>query len=170
VPFTPTIGGDPLGLGNTDPFDFPNYVKGCNPIHGGVNYLNLNCFALPTASELPASLAAQCVPFASALPTPAPATCTNLVGNAGRNSLVGPGLVNFDLSLFKNNPIKRISETFNVQFRVEIFNALNHANFNPPTSNNQIFDGSGALVGGAGNITGTATTSRQIQLALKFVW
>jgi hypothetical protein len=170
VPFTPTIGGDPLGLGNTDPFDFPNYVKGCNPIHGGVNYLNLNCFVLPTASELPASLAAQCIPFASALPTPAPATCTNLVGNAGRNSLVGPGLVNFDLSLFKNNPIRRISETFNVQFRVEIFNALNHANFNPPTSNNQIFDGSGALVGGAGNITGTATTSRQIQFALKFVW
>ena len=28
--------------------------------------------------------------------------------------------------------MKRISETFNAQFRVEIFNALNHSNFNPP--------------------------------------
>jgi hypothetical protein len=170
VPFTPTIGGDPLGLGNTDPFDFPNLVPGCNPIHGGVNYLNLNCFALPLASELPATFAAQCVPFSNAPPAPAPMTCTNLVGNAARNSLVGPSLVNVDLSLFKNNPIKRISETFNVQFRLEIFNSLNHANFNPPTSNNQIFDGTGTVNGGAGNITGTATTSRQIQFALKFVW
>jgi hypothetical protein len=173
VPFTPTIGGDPLGLGNTDPFDFPNYVKGCNPIHGGVNYLNLNCFALPAASELLAPFAALCTPFgANAQPTPQPiaGTCSNLVGNASRNSLVGPSLVNFDFSLFKNNPMKRISETFNVQFRVEIFNSLNHANFNPPTSNNQIFDGNGALLGTAGTITGTATTSRQIQFALKFVW
>jgi hypothetical protein len=173
VPFTPTIGGDPLRLGNTDPFDFPNYVPGCNPIHGGVNYLNLNCFALPVAASLPASLAAQCVPFGFSVTPPnpgIPGTCTNLVGNAGRNSLVGPGLVNFDLSLFKNNPVRRISESFNVQFRLEIFNALNHANFNPPTNNFQIFDGSGTLNGGAGNITGTATTSRQIQFALKFIW
>jgi hypothetical protein len=181
VPFTPTIGGDPLGLGNTDPFDFPNYVPGCNPIRGGVNYLNLNCFALPLASTLPVSLAGQCITFGFIPPNPdvnppdpgspgIPGTCTNLVGNAGRNSLVGPSLVNFDLSLFKNNPIKRISETFNVQFRLEVFNALNHANFNPPTSNNQIFDGTGTLIGTAGTITGTATTSRQIQFALKFVW
>jgi hypothetical protein len=130
VPFTPTIGGDPFGLGNTDPFDFPNYVPGCKPIHGGINYLNLNCFALPiVATSLPASLAAQCVPFMNAPPPPASATCTNLVGNAQRNSLVGPGLVNLDFSLFKNNPVKRISDTSNVQFRVEIFNSLNHANF-----------------------------------------
>jgi hypothetical protein len=80
-------------------------------------------------------------------------------------------LVNLDFSLFKNNPIKRISEQFNVQFRVEFFNIFNHTTFNAPTANNAIFDGgSGDPVGGAGVATSTATTSRQIQFALKFVW
>jgi len=58
-----------------------------------------------------------------------------------------------------------------VQFRVEFFNIFNHTNFNAPTANNAIFDGtSGDLVGGAGVATSTATISRQIQFALKFVW
>jgi hypothetical protein len=92
------------------------------------------------------------------------------MGNARRNSLVGPRLIDFDLSLFKDNPVKRISEAFNAQFRVEVFNIFNHANFNPPTSNYAIFDSTGALVPGAGQITSTATTSRQIQFALKLVW
>ena len=178
VPFTPIIGPDPLGLNNTDPFDFPDYVPGCNPIHGGVNYLNLNCFTLPTQ---PTQLAGQCQTFGFRPPNPSAnppdpgsagiaGTCANLLGNAARNSLVGPGLVSVDFSLFKNNPVKRISENFNVQFRLEVFNSLNHPNYNPPTSNNAIFDGTGAPVQGAGVITGTATTSRQIQVALKFVW
>jgi carboxypeptidase family protein/TonB-dependent receptor-like protein len=171
VPFTPIIGPDPLGLNNTDPFDFPDYVPGCNPIHGGVNYLNVSCFTPPTA---PTSFAAQCNPnsFTGAVQAPPAGTvyCANLLGGAGRNSLIGPGLVTLDFSLYKNNPIKRISEQFNVQFRAEIFNSLNHTNFNPPVSNTMIFDGTGAPVTGAGQITGTATTSRQIQFALKFIW
>jgi outer membrane receptor protein involved in Fe transport len=165
TPFTPIIGGDPLGMNSTDPFDYPNLVPGCNPIHGGVNYLNLNCFALPMATP---DIAAMCVPFGTHT-----GTCSNLVGNAGRNSLIGPRLVNLDFSLFKNNPIKRISEQFNVQFRVEFFNIFNHTNFNAPTGNNAntIFDGgSGDPVGGAGVASSTVTTSRQIQFALKFVW
>jgi hypothetical protein len=74
------------------------------------------------------------------------------------------------MSLFKNIPIKRISETFNVQFRTEFFNILNRPNFSPPTDNNIIFDGSGAPVANAGAIDSTSTTSRQIQFALKVVW
>jgi hypothetical protein len=170
TPFTPIIGPDPLGLNNTDPFDFPDFVRGCNPVHGGVNDLNVNCFSLPR--ERP-SLAGKCSPFgafAQPTPQPIPGTCANLMGNAGRNSLVGPRLINFDMSLFKDNPVKRISETFNAQFRVEVFNAFNHTNFNPPTDNLAIFDGDGVLIGGAGQITSTATTSRQIQFALKLIW
>jgi hypothetical protein len=170
TPFTPIIGPDPLGLNNTDPFDFPDFVRGCNPVHGGVNDLNINCFSLPR--ETP-SLAGKCSPFgafAQPTPQPIPGTCANLMGNAGRNSLVGPRLINFDMSLFKDNPVKRISETFNAQFRVEVFNAFNHTNFNPPTDNLAIFDGDGVLIGGAGQITSTATTSRQIQFALKLIW
>ena len=58
--------------------------------------------------------------------------CFNLRGNAGRNILIGPGLTDFDFSLFKNNYIPRISESFNIQFRAEVFNILNHPNFAPP--------------------------------------
>jgi hypothetical protein len=98
--------------------------------------------------------------------------CFNLRGNAGRNIIPGPGLVNLDFSLFKNNPIKRISETFNVQFRAEIFNILNHANFALPISpdDTDIFDSSGALIDTAGQIKSTVTESREIQFALKVVW
>ena len=74
------------------------------------------------------------------------------------------------MSLFKTIPVKRISESFTVQFRTEVFNILNHANFNPPTNNEVLFDGSGASVAGAGLIDSTSTTSRQIQFALKVVW
>jgi hypothetical protein len=176
VPFTVTIAPDPLGMNSTDGFSFPDKVRGCNPVKGGINYVNLNCFTLPASTP---AIAAQCQPFgfvSAALPAPSvpnpgiPGTCANLLGNGGRNSITGPGLVNVDMSLFKNNYVRRISEQFNVQFRMEIFNILNHANFNPPTSNSQIFNGDGTSVGSAGLLDTTATTSRQIQFALKVIW
>jgi hypothetical protein len=139
-------------------------VRGCSPVHGGLNYVNVNCFTLPQATP---DIAALCVPFSGAS---APGTCANLLGNARRNNIVGPGLVNLDTSLVKNNYVRRISEQFNVQFRMEIFNILNHANFNPPTSNSQVFDGGGSPVGSAGLLDTTATTSRQVQFAVKVVW
>jgi hypothetical protein len=167
LPFTPLIGGDPLGLNSTDPFAYPNRLKGsgCQTAvsPGNVNdYINLSCFTLPTA---PAALAAQCTPF----PT-APGTCSNLLGNERRNSVIGPGVVNFDFSLFKNNYIRRISETFNVQFRAEFFNVFNHSNFNSPIDNSTLFDQTGAPVAGAGMIDSTSTTAREIQVALKVIF
>jgi hypothetical protein len=177
VPFTVTIAPDPLGMNSTDAFSFPDKVRGCNPVQGGINYINLNCFTLPAATP---AIAAQCQPFgfvSAALPPPSvpspgiPGTCANLLGNGGRNSITGPGLVNVDMSLFKNNYVRRISEQFNVQFRMEIFNVLNHANFNPPTSNSQIFNGDGSTAGlTPGLLDATATTSRQVQFALKVIW
>jgi len=56
---------------------------------------------------------------------------------------------------------------FNVQFRAELFNILNQANFASPTDNLAVFDKNGQPVSGAGLVTSTQTTSRQIQLALK---
>ena len=67
-----------------------------------------------------------------------------------------PGLVNFDFSVFKNT---RIAERYNVQFRAEAFNALNHPNFSSPSLT------FGA--GGFGSIGGTGP-ARLVQLALKF--
>ncbi|HLJ23512.1 MAG TPA: TonB-dependent receptor [Candidatus Acidoferrales bacterium] len=174
VPFTALIGGDPLGENNVDPFGYPNRVTsgGCSsPVNPGNpdSYIKLNCFSLPNA---PSSFAAQCVNFPGAT-QPAPngqVYCANLLGSETRNALIGPGLADFDMSFFKNNPIKKISESFNVQFRAEIFNILNHPNFVPPTDNEFLFNQDGSPVPGAGQITRTSTTSRQIQFALKFIW
>jgi hypothetical protein len=176
-PFTATLGadGDPLGTNYNGDFsmDYPNLLRGCDPVHGGINYLNVSCFTLPTA---PASFAAQCVGFPGAA-QPAPSGtvyCANLLGNAGRNSLYGPGLATVDFSVFKNNHISRISESFNIQFRAEVFNLLNHPNFAAPNflndANNSIFDASGALLANAGVLGRTATPSRQIQLGVKVLW
>ncbi|MGC2322942.1 MAG: carboxypeptidase regulatory-like domain-containing protein [Terriglobales bacterium] len=149
LPFTPKIGGDPLGLQTAYPFDFPDRIlgPGCeSAVNPGnpVNYIKTQCFSFPT-----------------------PAT---RMGNAGRNSLIGPGLSNLDLSLFKNNHINRISDSFNIQFRAEFFNVLNHTNFSPPVTNNNLFSANGAAVTTAGLITSTSTSSRQLQFALKLAW
>ena len=94
----------------------------------------------------------------------------NLLGNAGRNSLVGPGIVNLDSSLFKNNHISRVSDTFNVQFRAEVFNILNHTNFRSPLDNSALYNASGTPLGSAGVIDATQTPSRQIQFGVKVIW
>jgi hypothetical protein len=81
--------------------------------------------------------------------------------------------MNLDFSLFKNNSIKRISESFNVQFRAEFFNVLNRANFALPSTalfRTDIFDGTGSPSPTAGVLTSTATPGREIQFALKVLW
>src|SRR5882762_9900955 len=185
-PFTPTFGtggGDPLGLNSTDPWAFPDRLSGpgcsslVNPGNPN-NYIKTQCFSPPTAPSVaffdaPAPLG--CDPaFGQSTDPQAPQYlwCFNKRGNAGRNILPGPGLVNLDFSLFKNNPIRRISEAFNVQFRAEIFNILNHANFALPVEpdNTDVFDESGASTGTEGLLTKTTTSSRQIQFALKVIW
>jgi len=85
-------------------------------------------------------------------------------GNLGRNTLRGPGLATWDFSTLKNT---RLSERMNLQFRAEIFNLLNRANFNMP--NEVAFTPSG-ISPTAGVITSTTTTSRQVQFGLKLLW
>ena len=89
----------------------------------------------------------------------------------GRKSVVAPKLVNLDFSATKNNPIDRISETFNVQFRTEIFNILNHTNFVSPEPLNGagIFDDTGA-VSANGEMDSLATQPRNVQFAIKVIW
>jgi hypothetical protein len=150
LPFTPTIAGDPLGLNSSIGYDFPDRLNlpDCrNPVNPGnaTDYIKLSCFAAPS-----------------------PAT---RLGNAGRNVGRGPVLANWDASLFKNIRVARDSEIFNVQFRFEAFNALNHTNFSPPTSTSlQLFTQALAPIPSAGNLTSTSTTSRQLQFALKILW
>ena len=79
-------------------------------------------------------------------------------GNAGRNIVIGPGLVNLDLSLQKS---WSVHENQNLQFRWDVFNALNHPNFNLP----------GRIFGAAnfGVIT-SALDARELQFALKWIF
>jgi hypothetical protein len=182
VPTTPIIGGDPMGVGNqgADPFGIPNRVPGCDPInhnYGGTSpvYINANCYTLPTVSKT-SPLAAQCGNFPGAA-APAPSGqvyCANLLGDAGRNSITGPHLVNVDFSMVKNTAIPRITETFNVQFRAEIFNIFNHSNFLPPEpvtaqAGAALFNQDGSLAG-AGQLDSLATQPRDVQFALKVIW
>jgi len=82
-------------------------------------------------------------------------------GNAGRNTLIGPGQNVFDGSLRKEF---RVTEGQSLEFRAEFFNAFNHANFSQP--DNFKDDGPGV----AGVITSVAIPMRQIQFGLKLMF
>jgi hypothetical protein len=79
-------------------------------------------------------------------------------GNLAKGSLRGPGLLNFDLGIFKTFPI---TERWTLQLRAEFFNALNRANFNSP--------GTTVSAGGFGSIL-SARDPRIGQLALKILF
>ena len=169
LPFTPLIGGDPLGLLDSAPFGYPDRLtgSGCSaPVNPGNpnGYIKLNCFALPVATP---AIAANCAPFTGDNGNPILGTCANLLGNSGRNSVYGPGLVDFDFSVIKDT---KIFERFTVQFRAEIFNIFNRTNFNPPLANNTLFDQGGVPNPAAGVLDSTSTSSREVQFALKLIF
>src|SRR5882724_8367896 len=179
IPFSPTwgTGSDPANTLSGDDWAFPNRLggAGCKTLTkpgDRNNYIKTQCFSVPVAPDL-AFWTANCDPAPPSFGGPLPAgdlRCFNIRGNAGRNILIGPGVNSLEFSVFKNIPIRKISERFNIQFRAEVFNLLNHANFAPPTTpdNTDLFDGSGDPAGAApGLLSKTTTTAREIQLALK---
>jgi len=102
-----------------------------------------------------------------------PLTCVNLMGNLPRNSIIGPGLVDFDMSFIKDNHIAKLGENFNIQFRAELFNIFNRRNLPLPDSQN----GAGLVPldplpqPGFGVIDQvTQVPMREVQFALKVVW
>lgn len=144
-PFSVNIGGDPLGTNAAVPFDFPDRLPHCKLTTGNPTaYINTKCFPFPDP--------------------------VNRMGNAGRNELTGPNLYEVDFSGYKNFPVRKISESGNLQLRLEVYNLLNHTNFDAPTDNFQVYDGSGTPVSSAGLIDQTVTTSRQVQLAVKLTF
>ena len=150
-PFTVTLQTDQARTGDSrvrssSGGQRPNYnpAPGCSPnaTNPGnpFNYIRTECFSFPALGQL---------------------------GNLGRNTLRGPGLKEFDASLFKNWPFSH--ERMKVQCRVEAFNLFNTANFQVPKT--KIFDGSGNLIPNAGQLAApTQTSERQIQLAIKLSW
>jgi hypothetical protein len=90
---------------------------------------------------------------ASAFSSPAQYT----YGNAGRNSLIGPGRTNVDMSIFKSFPVH---EQMYFQFRFEAFNVFNHPQFgypNPTVGTAQV-----------GSITSVVGNPRNLQASLQF--
>jgi hypothetical protein len=159
-PFSPQLGYNPTGNGDSRnparPQLNPNFSGSLYP-KTATEWFNPNAYLAP-----------------------APGT----FGNASRDSLIGPGLTDVDLSLTKN---ATIHERLRAQFRVEYFNILNHTNFTTP---NEVVFSTGPMPSNqpaypkapiltptvqpasptAGVMTATATTSRQLQFALKFLF
>ena len=144
-PFSPQLSYNPSGNGDTRnpvrPFKNPAFT---GPILLGTpgKWFDPNAFLAP--ANVPSNF--------------------GFYGNVGRDTLIGPGLATWDFSVLKDTHIR---ERLNLQFRAEIFNLLNRANFNLP--NAVVFTPSGVSPT-AGVITSTSTTSRQIQFGLKLLW
>jgi len=144
-PITPLVGSNRSGNGDQRNPDVPNLnpnFKG-NPILGVEQFKKTGRYFDPNAFLVPLA---------------------GTFGNAGRGQFRGPGLLNADTSLFKRISL---NDRLNLQFRTEIFNLLNHANFDTPNLN--VFSGTDVSPT-AGVLTATATNGngRQIQFALRF--
>jgi hypothetical protein len=141
-PITPQLSYNPSNNGDTR-----------NPVRPFVNpaFSGPKIFGTPTQWFNPSAFLA-------------PPANSGFYGNLGRDTLIGPGLGTWDFSAVKDTTIR---ERLTVQFRAEIFNLLNRANFNTP--NLIVFTPTG-LSGTAGAITSTSTTSRQVQFGLKLLW
>jgi hypothetical protein len=94
------------------------------------------------------------------------------IGNAGRNTVIGPGLATLNVVFNKRTPLA--GERVHLQFRTELHNILNRPNFGQP--NATLFNAQTAadLAAGtttyradAARIVDTDTTSRQLQFGLK---
>ena len=153
IPFTPIIGGDPLGLLGSQPFAFPDrivHTRSCTNGHN-LNYIDTTCFAFPSTYSY------------------APGFNGAVLGTSRRNTLSGPDLFFWTTGLMKDQPI---TERLRAQFQVQAFNVSNHTNFaNPASAQTQLYNVSGQASSTAGLITGpTATSGRQLQFALKLIF
>jgi len=122
----------------------PNVIAGCNlyPANQSIaEWFNPSCYTLQPGGT---------------------------IGDTGRDTLIGPNFWDLDFAMMKNTPIRKISDAANLQFRAEFFNLLNHPSFGFPT--NAVFTGGLTPNPTAGLITSVASTPRQIQLALKFIF
>jgi hypothetical protein len=141
-PFTPQLGYNPTGNGDTRNPVRPNW----NPNFNGKLYPRTTSQYFNPEAFLP------------------PATGT--YGNVSRDSMTGPGLAELDFSATKN---AHLTERLGLQFRAEFFNVLNHTNFMTP--NEVVYtSATSGISPTAGLVTSTSTTSRQIQFGAKLVF
>src|SRR5262249_22749993 len=99
---------------------------------------------------------------------PTGATCGGFLGTAARNFLQGPGQVNLDFSLTKENSLPFLGEGGRLDFRFEVFNIANHANFNIPVAGRTVYTATETAATltpqpTAGSIERTRSDARKIQ-------
>lgn len=87
------------------------------------------------------------------------------LGTASRNMLQGPGQATVDLSVTKDIPLSKLGEAGKLEFRTEVFNLFNRANYFIPIAG-QFVDSTAT----AGQIDTTITSARQLQFALKLLF
>jgi hypothetical protein len=150
TPFSILNGYDNLnngGSGYPDLVCNPNYGRGRSSGQKVAAFFNVACFA-------PAGGGVIGVP-------------NYTFGNAGRNTVFGPGTNFWSLGLLKSTPIR---ERMKIEFRTEFFNLFNHPNFSfLPQS---VFDGTPTLNFGTpqfGKVFYTGQDNRQIQFGLKLI-
>jgi hypothetical protein len=94
----------------------------------------------------------------AAVPATDPVTGLPRFGNAGRNSLIGPGLNTVDARLAKSFQIR--DSGMAASFRLEAFNLFNHANYDLPQTNI-------SQTNVVGSINNTVVPARQVQFAVR---
>jgi hypothetical protein len=134
----------------------PNLNPGAsqNPTHG----ITAGCAGIPAGQSLRTATRFY-DPCGFSLPA------AGTYGDLGRNTLIGPGVADVDLSLEKSF---LILEHKQLTFRYELFNVMNHTNLGLP--NNSPLTSGGVPNATAGSIVYTTTTSRQTQFALRFTF
>jgi hypothetical protein len=132
-------GPDVLGLGGNTT-NRPNVVAPISYPHQQKTWFSQSSFAAPAA------------PW-----TAAGAGGTGF-GNANKDAVVGPGLFNWNIALFKDFPIH---EALHLQFRAESFNTFNHTEWSG-------VDG-GSNDGNFGQVTGTYDP-RELQFGAKLIF
>ncbi|HWF37123.1 MAG TPA: TonB-dependent receptor, partial [Candidatus Acidoferrales bacterium] len=163
-PFSPLIGSDreQVGIFTGANIDRPSYVTSANLAQ-----------AQPGAVVYNHGSAIMGSPNEWYNPNMFTLQLTGTIGTVGRDSLTGPGLATWDINVNKDTHLRWLGEQGVLQFRAEVFNLLNKANFGLP--NATAFSGTaGDLVekplATAGVISTTSTDPREFQFSLKVIF
>jgi hypothetical protein len=127
----------------------PGYTSKSATLGAETKWFNPACFTLPAVGQF---------------------------GTLGKNSFTGPGLRNLDFAIMKDTKVPRISETFDVQFRAECFNLLNHTDLGIPNgalySQGPVVNGvlTGTVNPTAGTFSSTVAPQRTLQFGLRILF
>jgi hypothetical protein len=149
LPFTPGIqtnrSNSGFGLTTTFGLDRPDWAAGRNAQNALTGhpdkYFDTTAFVLPPRG---------------------------VVGNAGRNTLIGPGLKTLDIGIKKALAEDALGEKLRIDLTINAFNILNHPNFGLPAR--IVFAGlqeQEAPLSSAGRIQSTTTSARQVQIGIR---